>query len=109
MTTLTPCPTCGTPCRLVQHGIDENDEPVRHYELVPSEELERLRAELADIHDQHRRVMSEKCPTDEVHCTCVPVLRREVERLERALRKADKNAEALAEMWISSSRVEEKP
>ena len=26
--------------------------------------------------------MSETCPTDEVHCTCVPILKRENERLK---------------------------
>ena len=43
---------------------------------------ERLRNELAVITEQHVRVMSETCPTDERHCTCVPILRREIERLQ---------------------------
>ena len=29
--------------------------------------------------------MSENCPSDEIHCTCVPVLRREVARLREIL------------------------
>lgn len=37
---------------------------------------------IADMQEQHRLVMDEKCPSDEVHCTCVPILRVEIERLK---------------------------
>ena len=40
-------------------------------------ERDRLAAEVADWREQHRRVMDEDCPSDERHCTCVPVLRAE--------------------------------
>lgn len=40
---------------------------------------------LADIEEAHRITMSENCPTDEVHCTCVPELRRELAIVFRAL------------------------
>ncbi len=43
---------------------------------------------LADIENAHKSVMAEVCsggPKDAVHCTCVPVLRAEVERLRAEL------------------------
>ena len=43
------------------------------------EQLEKAEAELEDIRDAHVKVMSEQCPTDEVHCTCVPILKREIQ------------------------------
>ena len=45
------------------------------------ERLEQAEAELEDIRDAHTRVMSEQCPADEVHCACVPILRRELAEL----------------------------
>ena len=54
-----------------------------------SRQLELENAELrewkADVEDSHRRIMSEQCPTDEVHCTCVPILRRENAELKAKL------------------------
>lgn len=44
-------------------------------------EVRRLTAELSDIHETHRRIISEQCPTDERHCTCVPALRSELEKV----------------------------
>jgi hypothetical protein len=40
-----------------------------------------LEDELADIAEEHRQVMAEECPTDEKHCTCVPILRAEIDSL----------------------------
>lgn len=37
----------------------------------------------ADIEEETRMVMSEKCADDEVHCTCVPVLRQKIAELEK--------------------------
>lgn len=46
-------------------------------------ELER---ELADIKESYRNVMAEPCESDDrVHCTCVPALRAENERLRKAI------------------------
>ena len=47
-------------------------------------EYEKLKDELADIRESHRIVMSEECPSGEVHCTCVPILGAENEKLKRA-------------------------
>lgn len=54
-------------------------------------ELDALKAEVADWRDTQRAVMSEKCQTDEVHCTCVPMLKKKIAELEAErdrLRKA---------------------
>jgi len=45
-----------------------------------ADEIERLQGELEDINDSHKAVMGERCD-DEMHCTCVPALRAEIERL----------------------------
>jgi len=44
-------------------------------------EIEQMTEELQFIKESHQHVMAEECPTDEVHCACVPVLRAEIERL----------------------------
>ena len=44
-----------------------------------------LRENLNDIQEVHDRIMAEKCPGDEVHCTCVPVLRTELLKIANAL------------------------
>ncbi len=48
-----------------------------------TEYIKRLEKELEDWRDSQRRIMSEVCPGDERHCTCVPPLRREVKALEK--------------------------
>jgi len=44
-------------------------------------EIELLTAELNGILDASRAIMAEPCDAGEVHCTCVPLLRMEIERL----------------------------
>jgi len=52
--------------------------------LSMHDKIKQLGAELADRDAQHRSVIDSPCP-DEQHCTCVPVLRREIERLLDAI------------------------
>lgn len=47
-----------------------------------------LRRQLADWQDASKKVMSEKCPPDERHCTCVPYLRKEIDSLKQQLAAA---------------------
>jgi hypothetical protein len=57
---------------------------------VAQKQIERLTARLADWEDDRAKILNEVCPSDEVHCGCVPVLRAGVERLkgiEKALRE----------------------
>lgn len=71
----------------------------KHSDLTEeaANELHGLRSKLDDLeweHDQSirvtRMVMDEKCPSDEHHCTCVPILREEVARLKEKERLYDK-------------------
>ena len=74
------------------------NEKLAHYAISPelAEEivatLAARDAELADIREAHRKVMAEECPSDEHHCTCVPVLRAEIKRLRGAMELAHKMA-----------------
>jgi len=54
------------------------------------DELLRRLEELDEIYAQHKMVMLEKCPTDEVHCTCVPMLRRELKNATEELEEIKK-------------------
>ncbi len=49
---------------------------------------ERLAVRLADWEETQRSIMDEPCRGDEVHCTCVPVLRTEITRLREKVRDA---------------------
>lgn len=51
-------------------------------------ELAALRSELDDWRNSARMVSGEMCG-DEKHCTCVPLLRNRIAKLEAALAKAD--------------------
>jgi len=46
-------------------------------------------AELAAYKADAEKVLSEQCAGDEKHCACVPVLRREIERLKAELSELD--------------------
>lgn len=52
-----------------------------------SESYEKLarkaESKLADIHDSEKFILSEDCPNDEVHCGCVPVLKRKFAELRK--------------------------
>jgi hypothetical protein len=62
-------------------GVDEDKLCVDH---LRSEYL-RLRDQLQEIQEVQDAVMAEKCAGDEVHCTCVPVLRAEVKALNQEI------------------------
>lgn len=78
----------------LRDAIQLADE-ARRWRIVAEEYLDqtgRLRKEttqlvdeLQDIRDSERIILDEKCASDEVHCGCVPTLRREIERLREAL------------------------
>jgi hypothetical protein len=52
--------------------------------------------ELQDIRDGERTILDEKCASDEVHCGCVPTLRKEIEKLREALGDAASSLAAIA-------------
>jgi len=45
-------------------------------------DLSEARRQLAEWQEAGERVMAEKCPSDEKHCTCVPLLRRQLAALQ---------------------------
>ena len=69
-----------TVASLKKHRV-ERDELIDEIACL-EQEVERLRETLDEITERHVRVMEERCPTDERHCTCVPMLRGEIERLQ---------------------------
>lgn len=53
------------------------------------DDIKELKAKIAELEEQlkdrdeaYRKVMEEKCPPDEKHCTCVPFLRERIAELE---------------------------
>ena len=59
-------------------------------------ELAAVTQELHERDEQHRRVMDSPCP-DEQHCTCVPILRAEIEQLEAENQKLRDTNQRLCE------------
>jgi hypothetical protein len=73
------------------HSKDEKDIRDCLDELIViRQRIEELEGESHDMDLMFKRIMEEKCPTDEVHCTCVPLLRN------RILKDIERNAELLA-------------
>jgi hypothetical protein len=91
--------------RYSQRGITALNQDDIEYLIA---EVERLQEESDHYDSIHKMVMSEKCPTDEVHCTCVPHLRAEVERLEDALREKEGALDACSMRVALEKRAVEK-
>jgi hypothetical protein len=53
-------------------------------------ELAEAHSRLSEIAKAHKVVMSERCPADEVHCTCVPILREELTKAKVARNRAER-------------------
>ncbi len=58
------------------------------YAAEQQQRAEEAEDRLAEIREQNRMVLEGRCPSDEVHCGCVPVLRAEIERLKSMIAKA---------------------
>ena len=80
--------------RLRQKATDDSyfRSPItpRHICDEAADEIKRLRGELADRDAWHWAVMDENCSQDEKHCACVPLLRKEVERLRNVMDADDR-------------------
>jgi len=87
---------CVDHCGEDRDGYGQADEDGRPWHEWLIEEAEKriralraerdaLEARLDEIAEQQRIIMAEPCDASQRHCTCVPVLRREVERLRAAL------------------------
>jgi len=51
------------------------------FTVVRASEYDLLEERLDDYLDDYQAVMNENCANDEKHCSCVPVLRKEIDRL----------------------------
>lgn len=77
-------------------------------------ERDAARAKLDDWQESYAKVVEDRCPTDEVHCACVPILRAEAdgqrERADRAERERDEaraeRDEALENLRAVNARME---
>lgn len=65
-------------------------------------EIIRLRAELAERDEAHRCIIAEPCAPDEHHCTCVPALRAEIERLRTVLKAVEWLSDYAGVRWCPS-------
>jgi len=52
-------------------------------------ELDSTKKKLQDIIDAYKTTMDEKCTLNEMHCTCVPFLRKHIKELESRNAKID--------------------
>ena len=92
------CPHCG---KEIQGSLDNCECPTDTQSMtrelwntrpIEDELLERAKkaeAALASYKDDSAKVLSEQCAVDEKHCACVPVLRKEIERLKAELAELD--------------------
>ena len=46
------------------------------------EEIEKLQSIIDDYREGIAKTLEERCPSDERHCGCVPILRQEIDRLK---------------------------
>ena len=69
----------------------------KYYADAKSTEIASLRAEVEDWRETQRSVMSETCPTDEKHCTCVPMLKKENASLRKQLEETASEAKSKLE------------
>ena len=60
----------------------------RGYVVRSKDEVAQLEAELEEHDAYYKKIINEECATDEIHCTCVPALRAENERLRFACKQA---------------------
>lgn len=100
---------------LISVYVPDNDDfndicKLRESHLVALDEIQALHTQLDSITETHKIVMAEVCAdspeTDMRHCTCVPVLRGEIQRLRATMRTCDaySQSEMAAEVHRLQSR-----
>ena len=70
--------------RLTQKGY-ELTQKLAHAQV----ENEELKEESDNFDKICKMVIEEKCPSDELHCTCVPILRMEIDRLKEKVKELE--------------------
>ena len=77
-----------------------------------SEEARKELVQFYELADYYKRVINEPCPTDEQHCTCVPALRAEIERIKKVARDVVKHRDVGSLLRLINklaSALEDKP
>lgn len=69
---------------------------------VSQAEIERLRDRLSDYDEAHRMTVDDCGSPDEAHCSCVPALRMEIERLQARVAELEKDAARY--QWLRQER-----
>lgn len=77
----------------VDHAPDPQEQTVEADDLrAAADAWEALEDDMRQIEQVTRMVMEERCPSDEHHCTCVPLLRAELVASEQARQRARQEA-----------------
>ena len=63
-------------------AIEKDKEEADRLIPIKASELKYLIDYIECTDEQYARIMSEDCPTDEIHCTCVPVLKMKLKEKE---------------------------
>ena len=64
--------------------LEAENERLSQFKAIEAENA-KLRDVIGDYRDGISRVLDEKCPTDERHCGCVPILRDQLNKYQKAL------------------------
>lgn len=68
-------------------------------EILLEVKNERLKDELDEYHNAEKFVLGDDCPTDEVHCGCMVILKKQIKDQNNQIRKL---ADALALKGINN-------
>jgi len=77
--TIVVCNDCGASAKSI---VDWNTRPI---EDALNARIAELRDVIGDYRNDASRVLDEKCPSDERHCGCVPILRDQLNKYQKAL------------------------
>jgi len=66
--------------------------------------VDELEDRIKQYDDNYKATMDEKCSGDQLHCTCVPVLKVRIAELEERLRDQTKQTQRAAEYYIADVR-----
>lgn len=64
--------------------VQATKERSHYYTASVLKECRKCMERYQDTEEVYQKVMDEKCAKDEIHCTCVPFLRRRIAEIERA-------------------------
>lgn len=98
------CDQCIKIKQALQTLADEKDCDIKILNEVCREKdkkIKELEFEVEDWRNSAKSVMSEDCPTDEKHCTCVPYLKKELSSLRAVIERKD---EALKDIETHSRK-----